>query len=207
MPKGIPKNGINKGWIKKGSKLSKEIRLKMSVYQKTHQNNGRFRKDNILSDKTKQKISLSLLKNKRALGKKHPNSKGHKQTEETRLKISKNLSIAKTGVPQFHMRGEKNNHWKGGITPMNLKIRQSFEIKLWRRTCFERDNYLCQRCKIGGKLQVHHINNFADFPLLRTSIENGITLCKKDHFLFHKIYGKRNNTKKQLLKFITDKNI
>ena len=30
MPKGIPKNGINKGWIKKGSKMSLNTRLKMS---------------------------------------------------------------------------------------------------------------------------------------------------------------------------------
>ena len=29
MPRGIPRNGINKGWIKKGQKIPLEIRLWM----------------------------------------------------------------------------------------------------------------------------------------------------------------------------------
>lgn len=31
---------------------------------------------------------------------------------------------------------------------------------------------------------------------------NGITLCKNCHKLFHKTYGIKNNTRKQLLKFL-----
>ena len=54
----------------------------------------------------------------------------------------------------------------------------------------------------GGDLAVHHINNFSSFPELRTSLENGITLSKESHELFHKIYGKKNNTKSQLEKFL-----
>ena len=54
----------------------------------------------------------------------------------------------------------------------------------------------------GGNLQAHHINNFSDFPELRTSIENGITLSNKAHIEFHKKYGKKNNTEKQLLEFL-----
>lgn len=53
-------------------------------------------------------------------------------------------------------------------------------MRLWREAVFARDNWTCQKCKImGGELNPHHIKNFAECPELRTSIENGITLCEK----------------------------
>jgi 5-methylcytosine-specific restriction endonuclease McrA len=100
-------------------------------------------------------------------------------------------------------RGNKSSTWKGGITPQNHIIRNNIEIKLWRKACMERDNYTCQKYGTrGGELRIHHINNFAEFPELRTSIENGITLSKKAHDEFHKKYGFKNNTKEQLLEFL-----
>lgn len=67
----------------------------------------------------------------------------------------------------------------------------------------ERDNFTCQKCKIqGGKLEIHHINNFADFEELRTAISNGITFCKNCHKEFHKKYGIKNNTKEQLYEIL-----
>jgi len=101
---------------------------------------------------------------------------------------------------------EEHWNWKGGITPANERIRKSLEYKLWRKACFERDSFTCQISgKNGGDLEVHHINNFADFPELRTTISNGITMTKKMHKLFHKIYGYKNNTKEQLADFINDR--
>lgn len=127
-------------------------------------------------------------------GKKKPNMSwlGKKHTEEQKRKISD------------AQKKEKHWNWKGGITPLNNKLRTSLEIKLWRKSNMERDEFTCQKCKdIGGKLQVHHINNFADFPELRTSIENGITFCIKCHQEFHKKYGKKNNTREQLQEFLS----
>ena len=110
---------------------------------------------------------------------------------------------ARKGLPRYAQRGEKSYQWKNGITPINEKIRKSLEIKLWRKANMERDNFNCQKCKIkGGKLHIHHINNFADFPELRFAIDNGITLSKKAHIEFHKKYGKRNNTREQLEEFL-----
>jgi len=99
--------------------------------------------------------------------------------------------------------GEKSIAWRGGLTTINEKIRGSLEIKLWKKACMERDNFTDQKTgQRGGDLVVHHINNFADFPELRTSIENGITLSRKAHDEFHKIYGKKNNSREQLLEFL-----
>lgn len=100
-------------------------------------------------------------------------------------------------LPQFS--GKSHWNWRDGITKENHKIRNSIETQLWRNAVFARDNWTCQKSKIkGGKLVSHHIQNFSQFPELRFAIDNGITLSKKKHDLFHKIFGKKNNTREQL---------
>jgi len=107
------------------------------------------------------------------------------------------------GIPNLNGRGDKCYSWKGGVTPENEKIRKSLEIKLWKKACMERDDFTCQKTgQRGGRLAVHHINNFADFPELRTSIENGVTLAMELHIEFHKKYGYKHNTKEQLIEFL-----
>lgn len=130
-----------------------------------------------------------------------------KHTEKTKQK----LRIKQLGVPAWNkglkgfMSGSKNANWKGGITPKYIKIRQSTEMRLWRKAVFVRDNFTCQKYGIkGGKLIAHHINNFADFPELRFAIDNGITLSEEAHKEFHKIYGRKNNTKEQIKEFLKD---
>jgi len=136
---------------------------------------------------------------------------GEPKSEELKNRISKTLRKKYTSPSykemvkksQNYQFGEKHWNWKGGISTENTKIRNSFEMKLWRKACFERDNFTCQKTGTkGGDLAVHHINNFADFIELRTSIENGVTLSKESHKLFHHIYGNKNNTKEQLIEFM-----
>ncbi|MCI4463678.1 MAG: HNH endonuclease [Caldisericum sp.] len=155
------------------------------------------------------KIS-KILKEK---GIKPPSRKGTRLTEEQKEELrakmlgKKRPNISKAlkekGIkPPLH-KGENNWRWKGGITPENLQIRHSLEMRLWRKAVFERDNFTCQKCgQKGGDLEAHHINNFADFPELRFAIDNGITLCKYCHKEFHKKYGFTNNTKEQLEEFL-----
>ena len=120
--------------------------------------------------------------------------KGHKHSQTTKEKIGKTLIEKRTG--------ENNPNWKGGITPENKKIRAGIEFRLWREAIFARDNWTCQKCLIkGGRLHPHHIKNFAQYPELRFAIDNGITFCKDCHKKFHQIYGKKNNTKEQILEF------
>lgn len=114
---------------------------------------------------------------------------GQKRTMETRLKM--------TGV--------NNPRWKGGITPERNKIRSSEEYKSWVQSVYARDNYTCAKTKQrGGKLVAHHILNFSLYPDLRFNIDNGITLSKESHELFHKIYGKHRNTKEQMIEFLSN---
>jgi hypothetical protein len=127
---------------------------------------------------------------------------GKKLSEKTKEKIR----IAHQGKPNFAGRGEKSYRWKGGITPINNKIRNSIESKIWIYSVFVRDSFTCQKTKVkGGKLVAHHIQNFADFPELRFAIDNGITLSEEVHKEFHKKYGRKNNTRQQLEEFLSVK--
>jgi len=100
--------------------------------------------------------------------------------------ISKSLKgrrvSPKTEFTHERMAGENNWNWKGGITPINMRIRASKEYQLWRKAVFERDKFTCRFCgKIGGILHADHIKPFALFPELRFAIDNGRTLCKQCH--------------------------
>ena len=78
-----------------------------------------FQKGQVFTAEHRKKISIATSRYR--LGKHH--------SKETKQK----LSIKKIG--------SKNPMWKGGITPVNKKIRMSLEYKFWRAAVFERDNY------------------------------------------------------------------
>lgn len=141
-------------------------------------------------------------------GIKSPYTVWNKGTAKPKVKVTKeqwikNLSLSHIGK----MKGELNHRWKGGITPIHNKIRASVEYKLWVNAVYSKDNFTCQKTGIrGGKLVAHHILNFSSSPELRFAIDNGVTLSKEAHEEFHKIYGKRNNTRSQLEEFLNKNN-
>lgn len=92
--------------------------------------------------------------------------------------------------------GEKSHFWKGGISPLANKIRESIENKNWKRLVMKRDNFTCQNCGIrGGYLIAHHINPFSKIieeyhiKTLKQALsceelwnpDNGKILCIKCH--------------------------
>lgn len=61
--------------------------------------------------------------------------------------------------------------------------RRSQEYKHWRKQIWLRDNF---KCRIGnedccGRIEVHHILSWSEYPELRYQINNGITLCHAHH--------------------------
>lgn len=120
---------------------------------------------------------------------------GKNHSEETKRKISE-ANI-----------GNKHPNWKGGITPLELQIRQCFKYRQWRSDIFTKDNFTCQDCgQVGGNLNAHHIKSFSriiqyyEITILEEAlnceelrnINNGITLCEKCHRKYHKNIGRRN---------------
>jgi len=150
-------------------------------------NSGSFKKGNIPWDKGLKGIIVSPME-------------GNHHTKKAKDKIRKSL-LGKTGELARNWQGNRMANYSE-----NERIRKSNEYVLWRKSIFERDNFICQKYgTIGGKLIAHHINNFSDFPELRLAIDNGITLSKKAHDEFHKKYDKKNNTREQLKEFLCQK--
>lgn len=144
-----------------------------------------------LSEETKNRIRNS------ELGEKNP-FYGRKHTKETIEKIKEKRALQV---------GENHPNWKGGITPIKRKLRNSLDYEEWRKSVFERDNYTCQGCgTIGEYLHADHIKSFSDNPELRFEVSNGRTLCVPCHYkiTFNKEitkynkWGHRNFNKKNL---------
>ena len=114
---------------------------------------------------------------------------GQKRSSEFRKKLSKAHKGMKKPWVKGHF-GEKNPHWKGGITPIHEAIRRSKEYKLWRDAVKKRDGYKCIWCGLNKKLEADHIKPFCDYPELRFAIDNGRTLCNECHKRTN-TYGKR----------------
>jgi hypothetical protein len=83
--------------------------------------------------------------------------------------------------------GKTHWNWKGGITELVMKIRNSDDYKIWRKKVYKRDNYTCQKCRVkGGYIEAHHIKSFSKHKKDIFNVDNGITLCKKCHREMHK---------------------
>lgn len=124
-----------------------------------------FKKGYKMSDEHKRKIGEA---NKIS-------RKGQRPSDEVLEKIRK----ANTNNPK--RMGKNHWNWKGGISPERKRLYFSPEYKLWRKSVFERDNYICVWCGAKGDIQADHIKPWSLYPELRFAIDNGRTLCVKCH--------------------------
>jgi 5-methylcytosine-specific restriction endonuclease McrA len=77
----------------------------------------------VVSQETKEKLRISALKR----GVKPPSRKGSTHTLEARKKMSASRT-------------------KHGKSPLVHRLRNSYEMKQWRKAVFDRDDYTCQMC-------------------------------------------------------------
>lgn len=139
----------------------------------------------------------------------YPRKKGGKRSEETKLKMSlaskgrpksekhkESLSKAKLGMPHIlsefgkisfrkKMSAENNPKWIKDRSLIKIGDRDLHDplTKQWRQQVKIRDNFTCRIAdiKCNGRLEVHHILRWSEFPELRYQINNGITLCHAHH--------------------------
>jgi hypothetical protein len=67
--------------------------------------------------------------------------------------------------------------------------RRSWQYREWRNTVLARDGHTCQRCGTTKKLHAHHLKLWSRFPKLRFDPDNGLTLCDRCHYDWHKEDG------------------
>lgn len=160
------------GWVglvgDKNPSKRKEVRDKISKAKKGKQTTSMLGKHH--SDESKEKSRKSNF--------------GQKRSDITKDKIREKRKL---------QIGDKCPSWKGGITPIIQKLRNSDEYKEWRKKVYLRDNYTCCKCnKRGVILNAHHVIGVYIKQDMIFDLNNGITLCKGCHKQFHKEYGMKN---------------
>lgn len=93
-----------------------------------------------------------------------------------------NMRISKEKLDQS---GKNNPNWRGGITSVSKRLRQSKEFKTWRDAVVTRDNNTCVVCGSNNSVHAHHIIPFYRYPEHRYNVSNGITLCIDCHRKAH----------------------
>lgn len=89
------------------------------------------------------------------------------------------------------LRGSLSHLYKPNLSAQDREDRRNLvEVRQWRRSVFERDQYTCAVCGVRGReMNAHHLNSWAEFPEQRFDVANGVTLCRPHHKEFHDHMG------------------
>lgn len=88
------------------------------------------------------------------------------------------------------LRGENHPAWNHDLTPEERDRRRDYKHIHWSQAVIERDNYTCQKCNCQGTMHAHHIRPYRYFKEFRTNMDNGVSLCKHCHNVFHGLFGR-----------------
>lgn len=194
----------NKGLTKKIDERVKKISLKLKGRHITPQTEFKKGHPCLLKKHTKETIKkLSEMRKgiKNPMFGKHSwcyKTKGLLKPNKTSFKKGNHYSINTEFKKGEHI-GENNPSWKGGVTKLVNKIRNSDEYNKWRKKIFSRDKYKCVLCDSKTYINAHHkkefsiliknnkINSFEEALKCKELwyINNGVTLCLKCHSKFH----------------------
>lgn len=111
----------------------------------------------------------------------------------------KHWGCAGPANPMYGRKGAANHNYVDGSSPERQRTYSQFEWKQLLLVIYRRDEFKCQRCKIGNvkghKLIAHHIKPWAGFPAFRRDPDNLVTLCTPCHRWVHS----KNNILKEWL--------
>ena len=101
------------------------------------------------------------------------------------------------------MKFKSGDRWKSS--------KSELKYRTWRKNVFELNKrkvglskwYVCMKCKLKLKttriLHAHHIKSLQKFPKQTYNKTNGVVLCKKCDYKFHRKYGYEALEKPELL--------
>lgn len=100
--------------------------------------------------------------------------------------------------------GEAHPSWKPDKTDEERELQRCYpEYTQFIKDVYERDDYTCTVCAVkGGQLNAHHLNGYHWHRQGRTNVNNAVTLCNLCHEDFHKVYGRKENTKEQFEEYL-----
>lgn len=107
--------------------------------------------------------------------------------------FGKNISNVLRGIPKskehiIKVNASVKKYWDKKGRRKNKRSYHHTDKKYitWRKSVYERDNYICQICNEKGRiLQPHHIKLWSLYPKFRYKISNGITTCVPCHNWCH----------------------
>ena len=182
------RKGGNVEGLKKGQGWNRGLNISGMSGKKQSEKCKEIRRKMNLEDNPAKRPEVKNKMRKAKLGKVGNNLGKHWKVKDT----------SRLGVKN---RGE--NHWKWKTDRTQIKQgsieRRSPKYKEWRKSVCDRDKWKCkinnQDC--SGRLEVHHILGFTDYPELRYEINNGIALCHAHH-------PRKRAEEKQLIQIFTE---
>ena len=113
------------------------------------------------------------------------------------------LSCCKSRKISSGQCGENNSQWNPRLSEKDRlkRKRHGWLNDGWAKKVKNRDLGKCKICNSSNRLNAHHLESYSNNMELRYVVDNGITLCRHHHVLFHRLYGKTANTRSQFLKF------
>lgn len=203
-----------------GLKLERMGIKRRSLIEAQYASTGRHEPQEFQSYETMYELYVEQKLNKDELGKRF----GVSPSCVGRALMRLGIPVRGTSEAQRGMRnGDKHPNWKGGITPLTLRIREYYQLHL-APIIRERDGYKCQLCGNNSNLHTHHIRHLSDIIneileehadldpvddinilyniIIRDSrfldLDNLITYCSDCHINIHKsqLAAKSHNEKR-----------